>query len=122
MPITRVVFFKESDGSVPFLEWFEGLPNHARDQCLAKLTLLRSFGHELRRPSADNLAGGIHELRLKSRNVNYRVLYFFHGQEAVVVSHGIQKQTERVPPKEIELARARMAEFRAKPKAHTYTE
>jgi len=122
MPITPVVFFKEKDGAVPFMTWFEGLPAHAKDQCLARLTLLREMGHELRRPAAENLGGGIYELRSKSRNVNYRVLYFFHGKLAAVISHGIQKQQEKVPTKEIALARARMAMFKANPGAHTFEE
>jgi len=67
MPITKVVFFRDSDGEVPFVDWFDRLPQHAKDQCLAKLTLLRNQGHELRRPAAENLGGGIYELRAKSR-------------------------------------------------------
>jgi len=122
MPITRVVFFREKDGGVPFVEWFGRLPAHAKDQCLARLTLLRELGHGLRRPAAENLGGGIYELRTKSRNVNYRMLYFFHGQEAVVMSHGIDKQQKKVPPKEIVLAKARMAMFRTDPKEHTFVE
>ena len=122
MPITPVVFFKEANGNVPFMDWFDRLPEHAKDQCLAKLTLLREKGHELRRPASENLGEGIYELRPKSRNVNYRVLYFFHAQEAAVVSHGIQKQQEKVPPKEIALAKARMALFKANPRTHTFEE
>lgn len=122
MPKIQIVFFREDDGSVPFLKWFDGLPQHAKDQCLAKLTLLRDVGHELRRPAAENLGGGIYELRAKSRNVNYRILYFFHGQVAAVISHGIRKQQERVPPREIDLARGRMARFKANPGAHAFEE
>ena len=122
MPITRVVFFREKSGGVPFLEWFERLPSHAKDQCVAKLSLLRDKGHELRRPAAENLGGGIYELRPKSRGVNYRVLYFFHGREVAILSHGIQKQQERVPAKEIALAKSRMDIFKVDPKLHTFEE
>ncbi len=62
------------------------------------------------------------ELRPKSRGVNYRILYFFHGQQAAVVSHGVQKQQEKVPPKEIALTNARMTAFKAEPKKHTFEE
>lgn len=77
MPIVSVVFFREPDGSVPLLEWFEMLPERAKDQCRARLELLHDLGHELRRPAAENLGGGIHELRAKSQGANYRMLYFF---------------------------------------------
>jgi phage-related protein len=40
------------------------------------------------------------------------MLYFFHGREAVVVSHGIVKQKDAVPSVEIELAIRRMRAFK----------
>jgi phage-related protein len=122
MPKTRVVFFRETDETVPFLEWFGRLPNHAKDQCTARLTLLREQGHELRRPAVENLGGGIYELRAKSRGVNYRMLYFFDGRRAIVLSHGFDKQRAQVPAREIEQAKQRMGLFEADPKAHTYEE
>jgi phage-related protein len=122
MPITRVVFFREVGGEVPFLDWFGSLSNHAKDQCAAKLTLLRALGHQLRRPAAENLGGGIYELRAKSRGVNYRMLYFFDGQKAIVLSHGLHKQQARVPAREIEIAKERMDRYRLNPKAHTHEE
>jgi len=122
MPITRVVFFREADGRVPFLEWFGGLTNHAKDQRTARLTLLCKQGHELRRPAAENLGGGIYELRAKSRGVNYRMLYFFDGRSAVVLSHGFDKQQAKVPVREIELAKERMGRFESNPKVHTCEE
>ena len=60
------------------------------------------MGHELRRPEADFLRDGIYELRVSLRAVQHRVLYFFHGAMAAVVSDGLVK--ERVPPKEIDRA------------------
>ncbi len=65
---------------------------------------LRELGHELRRPEADYLREGIYELRAKYQRVNYRILYFFAGRQAVVVTHGILKQVAAVPAKEIDLA------------------
>jgi phage-related protein len=50
------------------------------------------------------------------------VLYFFHGQTAVVVSHGFKKQEATVPPIEIEHARRRKAQYEADPAAHAYAE
>lgn len=63
---------------------------------------------------------GIYELRLKSDFVQYRILYFFHRQDAVVVSHGIKKQQQAVPPLEIERAIRRKVAFEANPAAHAH--
>ena len=72
-------------------------------KCIVKLERLEELGHELRRPEADFLRDGIYELRVRFQSVNYRMLYFFHGQAIAIVSHGLTKE-DRVPDKEIELA------------------
>jgi len=54
-------------------------------------------------------------------HVNYRVLYFFHGNVAAVLSSGLAKE-DRIPPVELERARQRMARFNEAPQAHTFEE
>jgi phage-related protein len=78
MPQTQVVFFRESDGTVPILDWFDALPTKALDKCRVKIERLQALGHELRRPEADFLRDGIYELRVRLGTVNYRMLYFFY--------------------------------------------
>ena len=121
MPTTALVFFKHDDGSVPFLKWFDRLQVRAQDKCRVRLERLEQRGHELRRPEADLLRDGVYELRVALQGVNYRVLYFFHGRDAVVVSHGVVKE-RIVPPREIDLAIRRKAQFAANPDKHTYEE
>ncbi len=64
-------------------------------------------GHELRRPEADTLRDGIHELRVSRQGVQYRVLYFF---------------VDQVPDKEIDLAVLHQRHFAAAPEKHIYYE
>ena len=71
-------------------------------------------------PRRSILRDDIYELRTKYAGVNYRMLYFFHGRTAAVVSHGIMKQQAEVPPKEIEKAVQRKALFEAHPQRHTF--
>jgi len=119
MPPTRVVFYAE-ENFAPFLEWFDELGEAVQDKIIVRIELLRARGHELRRPHADTLRDGIHELRAVSQHVNYRVLYFFHDRTAVI-SHGIVKEGI-VPPREIDLAVDRKLRFAADPAKHTYRE
>jgi phage-related protein len=121
MPKTRVVFYREDDGSVPILEWLDLLPPKALDKCTVRIERLQELGHELRRPEADFLRDGIYELRVGLQHVNYRMLYFFHGRTAAVISHGLVKESA-VPPKEIEKAIQRKHKFELDPKAHTHEE
>ena len=119
MPQTVVVFYAEGNVS-PFLEWMDGLSAGVQDKLIARIELLERSGHELRRPHADTLRDGIHELRAVSQRVNYRVLYFFFSGVAVI-SHGITKEG-RVPPGEIDRAVERKRRFAGAPEKYTYRE
>ncbi|HPM81884.1 MAG TPA: type II toxin-antitoxin system RelE/ParE family toxin [Candidatus Anammoximicrobium sp.] len=121
MPRVQVVFYRDDNGSVPFLEWFDQLSEKAQDKCGVKIERLGELGYELRRPEADYLRDGIYELRVRLRSVNYRMLYFFHGREVVVLSHGIVKE-RLVPPDEIELALKRKLRFETDPERHMHEE
>jgi hypothetical protein len=98
-------------GNIPILGWLDSLPDKA--QKLAEL------GHELRRPEADFLRDKIYELRVNFKGINYRIIYFFYKNQAVVISHGIIKEKE-VPPLEIEQAIKNKAKFEKNPELHTY--
>ena len=119
MPHTKIVFYLEEDGTVPIVEWLCVLQPKARAKCQAYLARLQSEGHDLRRPVADYLRDGIHELRPSFRGVQYRVLYFFHGQSAVVISHGLVKE-QKVPAGEIERALNRLRRFKSDPQRFTF--
>ncbi|BFU91371.1 MAG: hypothetical protein NTAFB01_25580 [Nitrospira sp.] len=121
MPRTRVVFYREREGSVPVLEWLDTLPAKIQDKCVVKIERLRELGHELRRPEADLLRNGIYELRIGREGMNYRILDFFHGRMAAVLAHGLVKERE-VPTKDIQLALERKRCFEKDPHTHTYRE
>lgn len=122
MPACRVVFYREADGSVPVLDWLRRA--ELRDQgvaakCYERFARLAESGHELRRPIADYLRDGIHELRVRKGTVNYRVLYFLHGTQVVVLATGLSKEAA-VPARDIDRAIERRRRFAADPRLHTY--
>ena len=121
MPRTDVILYHEADGTVPLLEWLDGLPSKAVAKCRVRIERLAELGHELRRPEADYLRDDIYELRVRHQRVNYRMLYFFHGRKAVVLSHGLLKERS-VPPKEIDKAIARKTQFEKDPDKYSYRE
>ena len=121
VPKTQVVFYREENGVAPLLVWLDSLPSKVQLKCLARIERLKQEGHALRRPEADFLRDKIYELRIGFQGVNYRMLYFFRGNIAAVISHGIVKE-DKVPPKEIEIAIERMMKFIRDPETHTYKE
>jgi phage-related protein len=122
LPKKSVVFYCDEKSRAPFLDWFDELPQKAQDKCLVRIERLEELGHELKRPEADYLRDNIYELRFKHQMVNYRVLYFFHGRELVILSHGFAKHRSGVPDKEIITAIDRMNKFRTAPLKHTFME
>ena len=121
MPKTKVILYKDDDGSVPVLDWMEQLPSKAVAKCLVRIERLGELGHELRRPKADLLRDKIYELRIGLQGIHYRILYFYHGDVAAVLAHGIIKESA-VPPKEIERTMERKRRFETNPKKHTHEE
>ena len=122
MPRIHVVFYREANGEAPVVTWLRKLMRineRAWANCRARIELLGQFGHELRRPAADYVQDGIYELRAKQGHVQYRILYFFHDREMVVLAQALTKE-ERIPKADIECARQRMKLFKMDPKTHTY--
>lgn len=121
MPKTRLLLYREDDGTIPLLEWFDNLSNKAVVKCRARMDQLEKQGYELRRPIADYLKDGIYELRASLQGIHFRILYFFHKNTAVVLSHGLAKE-QCVPPEEIDLALKRKKRFGENPEKHSYEE
>ena len=117
--MATVVYYRNDDGTVPLLDWLERLPSKARLKSLVRIQRLEQLGHELRRPEADYLRDGIYELRASYQGVHYRMLYFFHEQEVIVVSHGLAKE-QVVQFREVELARKRKEKFEGNPSRHSF--
>src|SRR5437773_12114837 len=104
MPRTHLAFFQETDGEAPVVNWLRELRRtnqKAWANCRARIELLAQSGHELRRPAADYLRDGIYELRAKRGHVQYRILYFFHGRQAAILTHALTKEDE-VPVTDID--------------------
>ncbi|MCP4693163.1 MAG: type II toxin-antitoxin system RelE/ParE family toxin [Desulfobacterales bacterium] len=118
MPKTEVVLYAEDDGTCPLIRWLDGLSYKAREKCIVKIERLAAMGFELRRPEADYLRDKIYELRAALGGVQYRMLYFFWHDKAII-SHGLIKK-KTVPPKEIDLAIERRAMFEKNPLKHTH--
>ena len=122
MPRADVFFYKTGDDVAPVLDWLRELRRQdcrAYAKCQVRIRRLGDEGHALRRPEADYLRDGIHELRIRHGHVNYRILYFFYGQNVVILAHGLTKEWQ-VPDAEIERAIHRKRDFESNPKDHIW--
>ena len=122
MPRTDVAFYRELSGRAPVIDWLEQL--RTKDprgfaKCAVLIRRLGNEGHELRRPAADYVRDGIHELRARRGRTHYRLLYFFHGKHLAVIDHALIKESA-IPPADMKRAIERRRAFEADPEAHTY--
>lgn len=88
-------------------------------KCVAAIRRLASAARELRRPIADFLAQGTHELRVRQRRVNYRILCFFPERNVAVLLHALSKEA-RIPPADLARALVRKEEYHADPSRFSY--
>lgn len=124
MPRTALYFYKAANGEMPVLVWLRELRRtnrRAYARCAAAVQELGARGHELRRPLADYLEDGIHELRVRVGRENYRVLYFFHGRNVAILTHALTKEAT-IPKSDLTRALSRKVAFEADPAARTYEE
>jgi hypothetical protein len=124
LPLTEVLFYQDELGRAPVVEWLKALRREDRRayaKCVVRIRRLAEAGHELRRPEADYLRDGIYELRARRGHVNYRILYFFHGQHVAILAYALTKEGE-IPEGDIERAKRRKETFERDPERHTYEE
>jgi len=50
------------------------------------------------------------------------MLYFFYGRERAVITHGITRQTDKVPPKEIDRSAEMKNRYEEDPDCHSHWE
>lgn len=117
-----MLFYRSTSGKSPVVDWLKQLKEkdrHGFAKCVALIRRLAQEGHELRRPVADFLEDGVYELRARRGRVNYRLLYFFHGQNVAVLAHALSKKAV-IPAADLKRALKRKQAFEASPAVHTY--
>jgi phage-related protein len=70
------------------------------------------FGPDLGMPHTRPLGKGLFELRMKSKEGIGRVLFCTLASQRIMMLHGFIKKSQKMPSKEIKLARIRMKEVK----------
>jgi phage-related protein len=78
--------------------------------CIAKLRSGIKLSMPLSRPMP-SLGKSLHELRLKDRNGQYRVIYYFKVADAIYLVHAFRKKTEQTEQKDINVALRRIKQI-----------
>ena len=95
--------------------------NKMKAKLLSMLEILSEKGTNLRLQYSEHLDDGIFELRCKQGGNITRVLYFFFVGKKIILTNGFVKKTNKVPPKEIKLAKERRNDYIKREGSHENT-
>lgn len=115
MPMDRpipVVFFKLDSGREPVREWLKDLDRESRKNIGEDIKTLQ-FGWPVGMPLARKLTENLWELRSKLAHGIARIFFTIYEQ-SIVLLHGFVKKTQKTPPKELSIAKRRLAKLRSK--------
>lgn len=110
-PEWAVEFYLDARSSSPVEEFLDSLDSKTRARFRWSLEQLRLRNIQAREPLVRHVEGDLWELREESRSNIYRIIYFFFTGRRIVLLHGFQKKTQRMPARELEVARRRHADF-----------
>ena len=78
-----------------------------RSKILAYIGALERYGTRVGQPVVKHIDGSIWELRPLSN----RIFFFYWKENKFVLLHHFVKKTQKTPPREIEIARAKLRDF-----------
>ena len=108
----EIIFYKLSSGKSPIEEFLDGLCTKEVQKVIWVLQLIEEesivstkFYKQL------SNSDGIVEVRVQHGNNNFRLLGFEHNGTFVILTNAFRKKDQKVPKKEIELAKSRKKEY-----------
>lgn len=110
----RAVYYRDSNGVEPVNDFIDALPPERQEELDFKIGLLNRLTNTdppLPFPHSSQVDGQLRELRCHYGRDLYRILYQRSGNLFVLL-HAIEKRTGALPQGDIEVAKARFADFR----------
>ena len=109
-----VEFYKTAAGREVVAEFLDTLPPKDMAKGFRDIDLLAEFAPDLHEPYTKHIDGPIWELRSKFSSNIYRIFYFIWRDNKLVLLHGFTKKTQKTPPREIQTAKTRLADYEAR--------
>ncbi len=110
----RAVYYRDQDGQEPVNQYIDQLPPNIQggiDWNISLLNALNETDPPLEYPHTSQVDGELREPRCKVGGYQYRIL-FRRSKNLFVLLHIFQKNSEKVPKSEVEIARSRWDDFR----------
>ncbi len=116
----KLVLYCEEDGTVPVVEWMDGLPPRARARVFVRLERLAARWYALGPKETTLIRDGFHELSVRHAGLGYFVYYFRFGLASIVLVGADTRKLRgrRVPT--VDVAFDRKRRFELDPRAHAF--
>ncbi|RLD06351.1 MAG: type II toxin-antitoxin system RelE/ParE family toxin [Chloroflexota bacterium] len=110
MPPFQVHFYKTAAGNEPVREWLLSLSGQEKKTIGEDIKTVQ-FGWPIGMPVSRKVAKDLWEIRSSLQNKIARVVFTVKGSE-IILLHGFVKKTEKLPGKDLEIAKRRLADLR----------
>jgi phage-related protein len=107
----QTLFYTDEKGRKPVEEFLKSLDITTQARFYWSIEQLRVLNRQAREPLVKHIRGKLWELRRASSGNIYRLFYFFYTGREIVFLHGFQKQSDKTPRHEIEIAEKRMKDY-----------
>jgi phage-related protein len=110
-----IEFYRKENGKSPVWEFINDLHPKFQAKAIRQIEMLEQFGTDLKEPYVKPINGdeckGLWELRIKFANDISRIFYFMPVGNCFVLLHGFVKKTDKIPKKELEMAKSCKADY-----------
>lgn len=109
----QAVYYRDPEGREPVNDFIDGLPPECQEEIDFTISLLDRLSPNdppLPFPHSSQVEGQLRELRCHYGRDLYRILYR-RSRNLFVLLHIIEKRSRTIPAADIEIARARWADF-----------
>jgi hypothetical protein len=91
----HIEFYKQANGKCPTEEFLDSLDRRSEYPYVENaVRQLEEHGIELGYPHASPLGQSLYELRIKIRDKQYRIFYFFQAGKIIILLNGIIKRSK----------------------------
>ena len=107
----KVIYYEDRRGYKPVKDFIYKFDAKTKGKILARIEFLERHWHELRRPFVDKINRDLYELRVEFAWNNIRIIYAYMFKDYIVLLHGLQKKTNKIPEGDKLKAENRMIDF-----------
>ena len=96
------------------LQDMQAMPDKAWQRAGSALDDIQHGYPPLNAKPMTTVGGGVMELRIRSANRKWRIIYAAQFEDAIYVLHVFQKKTQKTPQKDLEIARTHFRQIKTR--------